>query len=102
MSARQKPGPFSTAAEAWFWAMRALTARRNGALVEARAFEPEAVLRALDRLYRQRRLSLDHVRVLRRWGEAGAVPSRNHPARPHWDDAMSALAYALRQAGLVA
>ncbi|MBX9595999.1 MAG: hypothetical protein K2X46_16670, partial [Roseomonas sp.] len=73
--------PFGTAEEAWLWTMAALVARRDGARIGAgrgkvqRPCEPDDVVKCLDRLYRQRRISLDHVRVLRSWGERGTPPS---------------------------
>lgn len=60
--------PFTSAEEAWFWTMAALTARRDGARVAAgkglaqRPCEPDDVIKCLDRLYRQRRIDLTHAR----------------------------------------
>lgn len=93
---------FTTATEAWFWTMRTLVARRHGFLTERRGIEPDAVLKALDRLYRHRRITLEHARVLRAWGEAGATPPASHRDRRFWDEALEALAGPLRVMGVVA
>ncbi len=55
--------------------MAALIARRDGARIVSgaglvqRPCEPDDVVRCLDRLYRQRRVDLQHARILRIWGE---------------------------------
>jgi hypothetical protein len=73
--------PFASAEEAWIWTMMALVARRDGARVLAgrglvsRPCEPDDVVKCLDRLYRQRRIDLQHVRILRIWGERGYAPN---------------------------
>ncbi len=78
--------PFRTAEEAWFWTMACLIARRDGARIVsgaalvARPCEPDDVVKCLDRLYRQRRIELQHVRILRLGGTAAgarsALPAR--------------------------
>ena len=103
--------PFRDAAEAWFWAVRALQARREGARFTAnqgaihRPCEPDDVVRCLDGLYRQRRIDLLHARVLRNWGERGMAPD---PGRPRescdariWREAIERLEWPLRIKGIV-
>jgi hypothetical protein len=64
------------------------------------------VIRALDQLYRQRRIDLVHARILRIWGERGCAPSPRHPGQAsdfrHWREAMDRLDAKLRVRGIVA
>jgi hypothetical protein len=57
----------------------------------------------LDRLYRQRRLLIDHVRVLAHYGRKQHSPNPNHwreqRAALLWQEALSCLAQNLRQEG---
>ncbi len=104
--------PFRTADEAWFWTMSALTARRDGARIVAgagttqRPCEPDDVVKALDRLYRQRRIDLQHARIMRIWGERGCAPNPNAPSERGdarlWREAMGRLEWPLRVKGIVA
>ncbi len=104
--------PFASVDEAWFWTMSALTARRDGARFTAglakrqRPCEPDDVVVCLDRLYRDRRISLAHVRVLRLWGERGSTPDPRIPAERMdlalWREALARLAEPLRQKGILA
>lgn len=103
---------FSSAEEAWFWTMSALTARRDGARISAgkgttqRPCEPDDVIKCLDRLYRQRRIELSHARIMRIWGERGTAPSPQHVSErgDHrlWREAMNRLEWPLRVKGIVA
>lgn len=104
--------PFTSAEEAWFWTMSALTARRDGARISAgkgttqRPCEPDDVIKCLDRLYRQRRIELTHARIMRIWGERGTAPSPRHATErgDHrlWREAMNRLEWPLRVKGIVA
>jgi len=124
MSASPRPGhspifaslakaePFTSAEEAWFWTMAALTARRDGARVTAgkgaalRPCDPDDVVKCLDRLYRQRRIELCHARIMRIWGERGVPPCPRHAQERGdfrlWREAMSRLEFPLRVKGIVA
>jgi len=103
---------FTSAEEAWFWTMAALTARRDGARISAgkgsvqRPCEPDDVIKCLDRLYRQRRVDLTHARILRIWGERGTAPCPRQPreAGDHrlWREALNRLEWPLRVKGIVA
>lgn len=101
------PQPFRSAEAAWFWAFGILEARRDGAGAafghQHRICEPDDILKALDRLYRQRRIELAHARALRVWGERGHAPTddRSGDARL-WRQAMTQLDQALRVRGIVA
>lgn len=104
--------PFTSAEEAWFWTMAALTARRDGARISAgkgiaqRPCEPDDVIKCLDRLYRQRRIDLTHARIMRIWGERGVAPCPRHVQErgDHrlWREAMNRLEWPLRVKGIVA
>ena len=93
--------PFATAEEAWFWFIEANQARLEGARFTAargnvrRPCEPVDILRILDRLYRTRRLMMDHLRVLRFYGVRQMAPEgwRRSEARAAtlWREAMRAL-----------
>jgi hypothetical protein len=107
-----KAEPFASADEAWFWTMAALTARRDGARLSAargsviRPCEPDDVVKCLDRLYRHRRIELQHARIMRIWGERGTAPNPRFPAERGdarlWREAMERLDFPLRQKGIVA
>lgn len=111
-AAMQRSQPFRSAEEAWFWTMLALIARRDGARIVAgagttqRPCEPDDVVKALDRLYRQRRIDLQHARIMRLWGERGFAPDARIPAERGdarlWREAMSRLEWPLRLKGIVA
>ena len=109
--AEAREQPFHSVEEAWFWTMSALIARHDGARIVsgaglvARPCEPDDVVRCLDRLYRQRRIDLQHARIMRIWGERGEAPD---PTRPReagdwrlWNEAMRRLDLPLRVKGIV-
>jgi len=84
--------PFPTVEAAWFWTAAALLA-------------PEDVVKCLDTLYRNRRVELLHVRILRIWGWRGVAPD---PRRARegcdwrlWQEAMERLDWPLRARGIV-
>lgn len=107
----EKAEPFPTAEAAWFWTMSALIARQDGARIVAgrggviRPCEPDDVVKCLDRLYRQRRIDLNHGRVMRRWGERGCAPNPNYATERAdatlWREAMNRLEWPLRVKGIV-
>jgi len=90
--------PFNNAEEAWFWFINAQEAKNSGARVTAgqsltpRPCEPTDILKILDRLYRNRRLTRDHLLVLRHYGRRQLAPDLNHikEVRAHglWAEAM--------------
>ena len=106
-----KPGPepFASVEDAWFWTMAALMARRDGKQPEdrtPRACDPDDVVKELDRIYRNRRITLEHARILRIYGERGVMPNVGrfpHEARDAalWTEAMDRLGAALRFKGWV-
>ncbi len=76
----QETTPFDNAEEAWFWFIMAQEARNEGArfaagrALMARPCEPGDILKAVERLYRNRRLLMDHLLVLRHYGKRQMSP----------------------------
>lgn len=106
------PGvPFSSAEEAWFWFVQAQEAKAAGARVVAglglvqRPCEPIDIYRAVDRLYRQRKLLRDHLHVMAHYGRRLSAPeaTRDREARAAvlWDEAFEKLTPLLRDKGVV-
>jgi hypothetical protein len=103
--------PFGHAEEAWLWTMAALIARREGARYTAnkgrisRPCDPDDVVKCLDGLYRQRRINLEHARILRIWGERQMAPNATVVAERHdhrlWTEALERLEWPLRVKGIV-
>lgn len=105
------PMPFRSAEQAWFWASRALAARRAGRRWQAddaviRACTPDEILRCLDQLYRARQIDHVHAHVLRRWGERGQAPDRRRGGDRsdyrQWREALNRLEHVLRERRIVA
>jgi hypothetical protein len=103
--------PFSSAAEAWFWASAALRARHEGArggdrsMRTPRPCEPDDVVKCVERLYRDRRIGLDHAAVLRVCGERqGAPDPARHDQRACrlWREALERLDPGFRAKGIIA
>jgi hypothetical protein len=99
--------PFETVEDAWFWTMGALASRRDGASSSAasvpRPCEPDDVVKALDGLYRQRRIDLMHAHILRIYGERQVRPDAEKEAGDLrlWREAMTRLEWPLRVKGIV-
>jgi hypothetical protein len=103
--------PFRSSEEAWFWAVAALLARRDGASVlwrpdgPARPCDPDDIIKCLNSLYERRGVALLHARVLRIWGERQMAPDAELPGQAGdfqlWQQAMGQLEWALRGRGLV-
>lgn len=97
--------PFKSAEEAWFWFIQAQTARNEGARITAgaglypRPCEPVDIIKALERLYRARTVTIDHVMVLRHYGQRllSPDPRRQKEIRAYglWKEALSKLEDAL-------
>ena len=98
---RHETVPFNTVEEAWFWFIQAHQARLDGARVRdgqgmfRRPCEPVDIFRIMDRLYRSRRLSIDHFRILRHYGLRLMPPekwrAREARAATLWAEAMRTL-----------
>ena len=92
---------FNTTEEAWFWFMQANRARQDGARITAnqgsviRPCEPSDILKILERLRRHRRLDMNHLRVMRHYGERMLVPDLYHAkealSAKIWNEAMEIL-----------
>jgi hypothetical protein len=105
------PVPFTSAEEAWFWYIAAMQARLDGARIvaglgrEIRPCEPVDIYKAVERLYRNRRLQMDHIRILRHYGLRGVAPDHTRiremlPSKL-WKEAMERLQESLKLKGIV-
>lgn len=104
--------PFQTAEEAWFWFIQAMQARSEGAKISAglsdivRPCEPVDILSTVERLYRSRRILMDHILVLRCYGRRQLPPDprqrKEARADTLWKEALRELQEALVKKGIVA
>ena len=104
--------PFVSAEAAWFWALPAWLARREGARVVAglaavpRPCEPVDVVNVMLRLAREQRIGEAHLRVLVEHGVIGMAPSpvrhRERAAARLWQAALARAEPRLRGKGIVA
>ena len=103
--------PFKDAEEAWFWFIAAQEATKDGARFSAglslypRPCEPIDILKVLDRLHRQRRLTRDHLLVLRHYGRRHLAPDpyRKKEARAYrlWAQALERMAEIFEKKGII-
>lgn len=103
--------PFENAQEAWFWFIAAQQARNDGAKflsglgLYQRPCEPMDILNILNRLYRTRRLTMDHILVLRHYGRRQLSPdsSRVKERRAHylWTEAFERLSPVFIRKGII-
>lgn len=103
--------PFPNAEEAWFWSIQAAEAAAAGARcvaglgLVARPCEPGDVARAIDRLFRQRRLVRDHLEVLIHFGRRQLRPdpvsARDSRSCALWREAFARITPVLRAKGIV-
>jgi hypothetical protein len=108
---RYDPQPFAHAEEAWFWFVSAMIAREDGARIVAgqgaviRPCEPVDIYKIVERLYRARKLLIDHIKVLRHYGRRGFAPEKYIPceaiAYRLWQEALGVLEIELRLKGIV-
>lgn len=110
---QQKPCElFSSAEQAWFWFLAAQKAKEEGARFTAglaevpKPCEPIDILKVVDRLYRHRRLMMDHIMVLRHYGQRMCPPDSRRPkeirAARLWNEAMDRMETVLIDKGIVA
>lgn len=102
---------FETAEEAWLWFILAQEARNEGARFTAglslmpRPCEPADILKCVEKLYRNRRLMMDHLLVLRHYGKRQLPPDarRIKEARAYtlWHEALERLEPLLESKGIV-
>ena len=103
--------PFKDAEEAWFWFVQNQMAREDGARIAAglslvkRPCEPVDIYKIMERLYRGRRLLMDHILVLRHYGRRLMSPDPRRPKemRAHklWIEALSKMEEAMFSKGIV-
>lgn len=103
--------PFEDAAEAWFWFIDAQQARLDGARITAglslypRPCEPMDILKVVERLYRMRRLTMDHLLVMRHYGRRRYAPDarriKEMRAANLWGEALDRLEPVLETKGIV-
>jgi hypothetical protein len=108
-----KKGPklFISAEEAWFWFVTAQLAAADGARIKAgagssaRPCEPVDIYTILDKLYRNRRLLIDHIHVMRHYGRRmfAPDPKRLKELRAHrlWCEAMERMEEVMIRKGIV-
>lgn len=102
---------FNDAEEAVFWFISANEAKAEGARVVAnngkyrRPCEPVDILKVMDRLYRNRKLTREHLLVIRHYGVRRLPPDptrpREHRAHQLWTEAMDRIQGALEVKGVV-
>ncbi len=100
-SFQNSPEPFRSAEEAWFWLMNP----KGVVFTVPRPCLPNDLLKIVERLYRQRHLSMDHIRVMRFYGQRQARPNPDRAQERHahyvWRDALARLQTALEMSGYV-
>lgn len=98
--------PFHSAEALWFWFLHpALRGSKRTGSCLMRPCTTDDVVRLIERLYRQRHLTLDHIRILRHYGVRARRPdpSRYQERHAHhlWSEAMKRLEAAFERAGWV-
>lgn len=103
--------PFRNAEEVWFWFICAVEARAEGAVPGKgrgdiqRPCEPTDIYKILERLYRGRRLRMDHMNVLSHYGRRRMAPEpfRKYEMRAAtlWCEAMRELDIIFQRRGIV-
>ena len=106
-----KTTAFDTAEEAWLWFILAQEAKNAGARITAgaglisRPCEPADILQSMDRLYRNRRLVMDHLLVLRHYGKRQLPPDprrvKEVRAFALWKEALERMEPVLVRKGIV-
>ncbi len=112
LQAESETVPFASAEEGWFWFVQAQQAREEGARFMAgaglypRPCEPVDILKILDRLYRGRVITWDHVLVLKHYGRRLMPPDpdrvRERRAYLLWVEALGQMEMAMVAKGIVA
>lgn len=102
---------FQDVEEAWFWFIQANKAKQSGARVAAnlgvynRPCEPSDIMKICERLHRNRRLNMDHFRVMHHYGERMLAPdptrAREILSAGLWNEAMDILGDVLIAKGIV-
>lgn len=102
---------FVSAEEAWFWFVRTMKLRREGARFEfnakdtARPCTPEDIARAVLLLSRTRKISNLHVRTLNRFGYLERPPDPRDRCEERayllWEEALDRLSTLLKSKGIL-
>lgn len=102
---------FQNAEEAWFWFVQNQVAKADGARISAgmalvqRPCEPVDIYKVMERLYRGRRLLMDHILVLRHYGRRmmSPDPRREKEIRAHglWVEALERMEEVMVVKGIV-
>jgi hypothetical protein len=102
--------PFCHADEAWFWAVGALQARRDGCRSATstrveRPCDPDDVVICVEQLYQNGVINHIHTRVLAKWGARRLAPSERHAAEAQeariWREALDRVERSLCERGIV-
>jgi len=102
--------PFGTSAEAWFWTVNALRARRDGQRATShgarlsRPCEPDDIVRCVQELIGAQILGWAHAQVLQDVGttQIAPDPARGHTAKLRlWREALDRMDTPLRRKGIV-
>ncbi len=111
MTGRTTAVLFDSVEEAWFWFIAAQKAKNEGARIVAgqalseRPCEPIDILKILDSLYRQRRLTRDHLLVLRHYGVRMMPPDQYRVKEKRayylWVEALECMEPIMERKGIV-
>lgn len=111
LQAETQTTPFQSAEEAWFWFVQNQLAKADGARIAAgmalvhRPCEPVDIYKVMERLYRGRRLLMDHILVLRHYGRRlmSPDPRRQKEIRAHglWIEALERMEEVMVMKGIV-
>jgi hypothetical protein len=103
--------PFDTVEQAWFWFIQAQQARSDGARFKSgaglipRPCEPIDILQALDKIYRERKVTMEHLLVLRHFGRRMMAPEptrvSERGAYRQWAEALTCLSKVLEDKKIV-
>ncbi len=105
----QPRAAFGNAEKAWFWTMRCLLSRQDGAPARISQggpeCDPDTVVKVIDRLYRDGKIGLHHARILRLYGERGNAPNPGLAAERGdfriWREAMDRMEHPLAVKGII-
>ncbi len=99
--------PFKSVDVAVIWAVRAFVVRCSGihspGSLGVSSCLPDDIINAINRLWLRHRITLDHVRVLRKWADAGCAPDkRDSRDLMMWREVMAVLKPDMQLRGIVA
>jgi hypothetical protein len=102
---------FETVEQAWFWFIQAQQARIEGVRLTShvglipRPCQPVDILQVLDRLYRAKEISMDHLLVLRHYGRRMLPPDPRRPKEIRawrlWNEGLCRLAPVLEKKKII-